>query len=345
MISPNYILIFLIGFLVGAGLIAVIAWYLNFKKLNNVQNPRDELIALRTEMNTINNTIDSFKAAQELRAGTFNEQVRNLIDAGIKINDTANRFQNTLIKGGSQQQGALGELILKKILESIGFREGEEFETQKAFKDNDGKIQKPDVIVHMPGNRDIIIDSKMSLDAWDEYCNVVDKEAKEIALKKHIESVKRHIRDLDTDSYSRIYNISSPEAVMMFMPYEHAYLVVASNGKSIIEEAIEKKISIVGPSSLYYCLKIVEHIWSIDKQSKNAKNIANQASVIYDQAVLVHESFTDVTSALAKLTDSIDKTKNRLKEGNRSLIGRVEKLKSIGRLATKKKLSEKINDD
>ena len=159
MISPNYILIFLIGFLVGAGLIAVIAWYLNFKKLNNVQNPRDELIALRTEMNTINNTIDSFKAAQELRAGTFNEQVRNLIDAGIKINDTANRFQNTLIKGGSQQQGALGELILKKILESIGFREGEEFETQKAFKDNDGKIQKPDVIVHMPGNRDIIIDS------------------------------------------------------------------------------------------------------------------------------------------------------------------------------------------
>ena len=344
-LSSNYVIFFIIGFLIGVGIMSIFAWYISVKKLDQVQNPRDELIALRSEMSSINTTIDNFKNSQEQRSGSFAEQVRTFIEAGNRINQTADRFQNTLIKGGSQQQGLWGEIVLNKILESIGFREGHEYETQKAFIDNDGRTQKPDVIIHMPGGRDVIIDSKVSLSAWDEYVNSKNETEKQLALKRHIDSVKRHIKSLDTDSYSRIYNISSPDAVLMFLPVEHAFLAVSSDGKSIIEEAIEKKISIVGPSTLYYCLKIVEHMWSVDQQSKSAKDIANQASSIYDKAVLVHESFTDVLGSLSKLTESIDETRNRLKDGSGSLLSRVEKLKTMGRLATKKKLPEDISEN
>ena len=205
-------------------------------------------------------------------------------------------------------------------------------------------IQKPDVIVHMPGKRDLIIDSKVSLIAWDEYVNSTDEVKKNLALKKHIESIKKFIRDLNTDSYAKLYDIESVDSIIMFMPVEPAYHILAKEGKSIIEEALQKKIAIVGPSTLYYCLKVVEHMWSVDQQNKNAKNIANQASNIYDQAVRVYESFSLVLDAFNKLTGKLDEAKNRLQGGRGSLLGRVEKMKDLGRIATKKKLSNDLTN-
>ena len=197
----------------------------------------------------------------------------------------------------------------------------------------------------MPGKRDVIIDSKVSLVAWDEYINSTDEVKKNLALKKHIESIKKFIRDLNADSYAKLYDIESVDSIIMFMPVEPAYHVLAKEGKSIVEEALQKKIAIVGPSTLYYCLKVVEHMWSVDQQNKNAKNIANQASNIYDQATRVYESFSSVLEAFHKLTGKLDEAKNRLQDGKGSLLGRVEKLKDLGRLATKKKLPNDLTDD
>ena len=168
--------IFLLGFLLGAGIIAIFAWYINIRKLQQVKNPANELLALKTEMQNIHSTIEQFSIAQAKKEGAFATHVQNFLVASEKINATADRFSNTLIRGGSQQQGTWGEFILSNILEAIGFREGEEYDTQKGFKDADGKIQKPDVIIHMPGKRDIIIDSKVSLLAWDDYTNAIDEE-------------------------------------------------------------------------------------------------------------------------------------------------------------------------
>jgi DNA recombination protein RmuC len=336
---------FFIGFIFGAGIIAIIAWLINMNKLRDIQNPKDELISLKTEMQSIHSTIQNFNLTQAQKEGAFSAQFQNFLSASEKMNATADRLNNTLIKGGSQQQGAWGEFVLNNILDSIGFREGEEYETQKAYLDSDGKIQKPDVIVHMPGKRDIIIDSKVSLIAWDEYINSTNEDKKKEALKKHIESIKKFIRDLNADNYAKLYDIESIDSIIMFMPVEPAYHVLAKEGKSIVEEALQKKIAIVGPSTLYYCLKVVEHMWSVDQQNKNAKNIANQASNIYDQATRVYESFSSVLDAFHKLTGKLDEAKNRLQDGKGSLLGRVEKMKDLGRLATKKKLPNDLTDD
>lgn len=336
---------FFAGFIFGAAVIAIIAWLVNLNKLNNIQNPRNELISLKSEMQSIHSTIESFNIVQAQKEGAFATHFQNFLSASEKMNATADRLNNTLIKGGSQQQGVWGEFVLNNILESIGFREGEEYETQKAYQDSDGNIQKPDVVVHMPGRRDVIIDSKVSLIAWDEYINSTDEIKKNLALKKHIESIKKFIKDLDTDSYSKLYDIESIDSIIMFMPVEPAYHVLAKEGKSILEEALQKKISIVGPSTLYYCLKVVEHMWSVDQQNKNAKNIANQASNIYDQATRVYESFSSVLDAFHKLTGKLDEAKNRLQDGRGSLLGRVEKMKNLGRIATKKKLPNDLTND
>ena len=250
--------IFLLGFLLGAGVIVIFAWYINFRKLQQVKNPAEELLALKTEMQNIHTTIQQFSTTQAQKEGAFATHIQNFLVASDKINATADRLSNTLIRGGSQQQGTWGEFVLSNILDAIGFREGEEYDTQKGFKDAEGNIQKPDVIVHMPGNRDVIIDSKVSLIAWDEYANTIDEETKELALKRHIESVKKFIKDLNTNSYANLYKINTVDSILMFMPVEPAYHVLAKEGKSIIEEALQKKIAIVGPSTLYYCLKVVE---------------------------------------------------------------------------------------
>ena len=339
------IIYYLLGLISGAGLIAFIAWLINIHNLSNIQNPKHELNSLKSEMQSIHSTIQNFNITQAQKEGVLASHFQNFLSASEKMNATADRLNNTLIKGGSQQQGAWGEFVLNNILDSIGFREGEEYETQKVYSDSNGKIQKPDVIVHMPGKRDVIIDSKVSLIAWDEYNNTTDEKEKNLALKKHIESIKKFIRDLNIDSYSKLYDIESVDSIIMFMPVEPAYHVLAKEGKSIIEEALQKKIAIVGPSTLFYCLKVVEHMWSVDQQNKNAKNIANQASSIYDQATRVYESFSSVLDAFHKLTGKLDEAKNRLQDGRGSLLGRVEKMKELGRLATKKKLPNDLTND
>ena len=345
MVFNETIILLSFGAISGTLITGLVMWFFNSKKLQNFQNPKEELNSLKSEMKLIHTTIQNFNNAQSQKEGALAVHFQNFLSASEKINATADRLSNTLIKGGSQQQGLWGEFVLNNILESIGFREGEEYETQKAFKDSDGNIQKPDVIIHMPGKRDVIIDSKVSLLAWDEYVNSSDEESKKQSLKKHIDSIKKFIKDLNIDSYSKLYNIESVDSILMFMPVEPAYHVLAKEGKSIVEEALQKKIAIVGPSTLYYCLKVVEHMWSVDQQNKNAKNIANQASHIYDQASRVYESFSSVLDSFHKLTGKLDEAKNRLQGGRGSLLGRVEKLKDLGRLATKKELPKDITSE
>ena len=239
--------IFLLGFFLGVGVIAIVAWYMNTLKLQQVKNPAEELLALKTEMQSIHSTIQQFSTAQAQKEGAFAAHIQNFLLASDKINTTAERLSNTLIRGGSQQQGTWGEFVLSNILETIGFREGEEYDTQKGYKNDEGNIQKPDVIIHMPGKRDVIIDSKVSLLAWDEYTNAVDEESKALALKRHVESIRKFIKDLKTDNYSTLYKIDTVDSILMFMPVEPAYHVLAKEGKNIIEEALKKKIAIVGP--------------------------------------------------------------------------------------------------
>ena len=315
----SQIIIFLLGFFSGAGVIALLYFFVNARKKSDVKENND-LDSLKTNILSIQQSLQNFNLAQD-------------------------RIENTLIRGGAQQQGPWGEFVLKNILDSVGLREGKEYETQKAYKDSDGNLQKPDVIVHMPGKRDIIIDSKVSLSAWHDYSNTKDQNAKAMHLKKFLEAVKNFVRSLSKDNYANLYEINTIDNVLMFIPIEPALLVLYNEGIKIIEDAWQKKIMIVGPSTLPYLLKAVENMWRLDKQTKTIKDIAATATDIYDKTVNVYESFNQANQSIDKAKDKMDEAKSRLQDGPGSLTKKVQKMKELGRLSTKKQLPIDSEDD
>ena len=315
----SQIIIFLLCFLSGAGVIALLYFLVNARKKSDVKENND-LDSLKTNILSIQQSLQNFNLAQD-------------------------RIENTLIRGGAQQQGPWGEFVLKNILDSVGLREGKEYETQKAYKDSDGNLQKPDVVVHMPGKRDIIIDSKVSLSAWHDYSNTKDQNAKAMHLKKFLEAVKNFVRSLSKDNYASLYEINTIDNVLMFIPIEPALLALYNEGIKIIEDAWQKKIMIVGPSTLPYLLKAVENMWRLDKQTKTIKDIAAAATDIYDKTVNVYESFNQANQSIDKAKDKMDEAKSRLQDGPGSLTKKVQKMKELGRLSTKKQLPIDSEDD
>ena len=309
-----FLLVFVVGFFCGIGVVISVR-YLLYQNRNKQDETENEIVSLKQHMESIQLSLQNFNLAQ-------------------------NRLENTLVRGGSQQQGSWGEFVLKNILDGAGLREGHEYETQKAFRDENGNLQKPDVIVRMPGNRDIVIDSKVPLSAWHDFSNSDDDNQKKIFLKKFLESIKNFIRDLGKDDYASLYQINSIDSVLMFIPIEPALLTLYNEAEDLIEKAWQKKIIIVGPSTLPFLLKAVENMWRIDKQSKTIKDIAATASEIYDKAVNVYDSFNTVDQSLDKARLKMDEAKSRLQDGPGSLTKKIEKMKKLGRLNTKKQLPE-----
>ena len=313
------IIIFIVGFLCGAGALAFLYFVINSKKEPEAKEHED-ITSLKNHMQFIQQSLQNFNLAQD-------------------------RIENTLIRGGAQQQGPWGEFVLKNILDSVGLRDGEEYETQKAFRDSEGNLQKPDVIVHMPGKRDIIIDSKVSLSAWHDYSNTKDETAKAMHLKKYLEAVKTFVRDLSKDNYANLYEINTIDNVLMFIPIEPALLTLYNEGIKIIEDAWQKKIIIVGPSTLPFLLKAIENMWRVDKQTKTIKDIAATATEIYDKTVNVYDSFVQANQSIDKAKTKMDEAKLRLQDGPGSLTKKVQKMKKLGRLNTKKELPDDLEDD
>ncbi|MBI04605.1 MAG: hypothetical protein CMI96_02170 [Pelagibacteraceae bacterium] len=315
----NQIVVFLIGFFCGVGVLSILFYIKNPKKINN-SNEDANLISLKNHMNSIQQSLQNFNLAQ-------------------------NRIENTLIRGGAQQQGPWGEFVLKNILDSVGLREGEEYQTQKAFRDSDGNLQKPDVVVRMPGNRDIVIDSKVSLNAWHDYSNTKDETNKNAYLKKFLDSVKIFVKDLSKDNYENIYEINTVDNVLMFIPIEPALLTLYNEGIKIVEDAWQKKIIIVGPSTLPFLLKAIENMWRLDKQTKTIKEIAASATEIYDKTVSVYDSFVQANQSIEKAKIKMEEAKQRLQDGPGSLTTKVNKMKKLGRLNTKKELPDDMEND
>ena len=313
------IIIFIVGFLCGAGALAFLYFVINSKKEPEAKEHED-ITSLKNHMQSIQQSLQNFNLAQD-------------------------RIENTLIRGGAQQQGPWGEFVLTNILDSVGLREGEEYETQKAFRDSEGNLQKPDVIVHMPGKRDIIIDSKVSLSAWHDYSNTKDETAKAMHLKKYLEAVKTFVRELSKDNYASLYEVNTVDNVLMFIPIEPALLTLYNEGIKIIEDAWQKKIIIVGPSTLPFLLKAIENMWRVDKQTKTIKDIAATATEIYDKTVNVYDSFVQANQSIDKAKTKMEEAKLRLQDGPGSLTKKVQKMKKLGRLNPKKELPDDLEDD
>lgn len=241
----------------------------------------------------------------------------------------------TALRGESKTQGAWGEMILEKILESSGLVRGREYETQFSTTGDDGKRYRPDAIVHLPEGRDLVIDSKVSLTAYIRCTEATEDGARRAALAEHVQSLRNHIRQLSEKNYQSLDAVRTLDFVLMFVPSEAAFVEAIRAEPGLYDEALKRNISLVSASTLLPTLRTVEYLWKIERQNRNAQKIAEEAGKLYDQFVLFEESLSDVGNALGKAQQFYDNARKRLVDGRGNLVGRVEKLKDMGAPATK----------
>ena len=313
--------------------------------IKNVFKKKEDLGDYSKNLETLTGKIEEFQEQNAEERGEVKEKLKAAKEGSDEVVKAAEAIHRTLVSGGGQQQGAWGELVLNHILtKSLQFRQGQEFETKGFATEEGNKI--PDVIVHYPDDRDIVIDSKVSLTAWDEYVNATDEPTKEDALKRHKKSIKDHIDGLAKKNYQGIKEINTLDMVIMFCPNEDAFFRLPDKSSpKMIDYALSKKITLSGPSSLYATLKSVERSWKIDKQSKNIKDIIDIANKVSSQAVEIYESAEEAKKSIKKTSEGIEKVTKKIKDGKGSFLSRIIKMNKLGGLFPKKQPPSIIIDE
>lgn len=248
------------------------------------------------------------------------------------------------LKGENKTQGNWGEIVLENILEQSGLRKGVEYELQVNLKSSEGKTYFPDVIIHMPEERDIIVDSKVSLVAYERFINAEDESVKKLSLKEHINSIKSHVKELSEKKYEKLVGINTLDFVLLFMPIEGAFLLALEQDGEFFKSAYEQNILVVSPSTLLVTLRTIEHIWRTQRQEEHALKIANEAEAMYDKLVGFVEELKKVGTHLQKAQESYDTSMNRLSSGRGNVIKRAQNIVKLG-LKPKKKLSISVQED
>jgi DNA recombination protein RmuC len=265
---------------------------------------------------------------------SLGKEIESLRELNAQISEDAVNLTNAL-KGDNKAQGNWGELILETVLEKSGLSKGREYEVQVSLEADDGSRSQPDVVVHLPESRDIIIDSKVSLKAWDSYCSAEEDEEKEKYLKEHLQSVRMHVKGLSDKDYQKLSGINSLDYVFLFMPIEAAYLQANQLDPDLSQYAFEKNIIFVGPTMLLTTLKLAQNLWRLDQQNKNAHEIARQAGNLYDKFVNFVDDLENVGKRIDSSKESFNKARNKLTSGTGNLVKRAEDLKKLGAKTSK----------
>ncbi|MDA3780226.1 MAG: DNA recombination protein RmuC [Bacteroidales bacterium] len=286
----------------------------------------------------VNETYD--KEAQQ--RFSLKEEVKKLADLNHKISDDAKNLTKAL-KGEAKTQGNWGELILENILERSGLAKNREYFVQESYQSDDGKRYQPDVVIEYPGKRNVIIDSKVSLTAYERYTSATEKEEQEKALDEHLLSVKNHIKELSNKNYQDLYGINSLDFVMLFMPIEPAYLAAIQKDTELWNFAFDKRILLIGPTNLIAALKMIASMWLQEYQSQNVLDIAKKSGDLYDKFVGFITDLEDVGNKLNATQKAYDNSMNKLSTGKGNLISRVENIKKLG-AKTKKEIPNKLID-
>lgn len=274
------------------------------------------------------------------RNAALRQQIIGLKELNIQITREAENLTKAL-KGDSKSQGNWGEFILESILEKSGLIKGREFHIQQSTTTEDGKRLQPDVIVNLPDNKNIIIDSKVSLVAYEKFINETDETEKARHLKNHILSIRSHIKGLSEKNYTQIYRVKGLDFILMFMPIEPAFSLAVQNESQLFNEAYEKNIVLVGPSTLIATLKTIASIWRQEYQNKNVEEIASQAGALYDKFVLFVEDLIKLGNKLNDTQDFYKASMNKIIDGKGSLVNRAESIKILG-AKTKKSLPDNL---
>jgi len=248
------------------------------------------------------------------------------------------------LKGDKKMQGDWGELILETVLEQSGLRKGKEYKTQGGFRDEGGNLRKPDVILNLPDGKHMVIDSKVSLLAYNEFMNAEDESVRERALAAHVQSIRNHIDDLSSKDYSSLIGLKSPDFVFMFMPIEAAFMAAFQTDEKLFSKAFDRNIVVVTPTTLLATLRTVENIWRYERQNENAKRIADKAGSVYDKLRGFLEDFEKIGSQLATVQKSYDGALNKLTHGQGNLVRQAQGFVELG-VKVKKQLPKNILDE
>ncbi len=312
--------------------------------LQNKENIKNILDPLQEKIKLFEDKVDKTHKESIDYHAALRQQIIGLKDLNEQMSKETLNLTKAL-KGDSKTQGNWGELILERVLEKSGLEKDREYFLEKSFNvDDDNKTRlRPDVIINLPDNKKMVVDSKVSLTAYEQYVNCDDEDEKAAFLKDHINSLSRHVSQLSEKKYEDLYEIESPDFVLLFIPIEPAFAVAINADNELYNKAFEKNIVIVTPSTLLATLRTIDTMWNNEKQQRNAIEIARQAGALYDK----FEGFvTDLTKVGKKMDEAKTEYKgamNKLVEGRGNLITSVEKIKKLGAKA-KKSLPQNIID-
>ncbi len=313
----------------------------NRTSLDIILNP------LKDKIKSFEDKVESAYRAEAAERNTLKGSIEELMKLNKQISDEANNL-STALKGNTKQQGNWGEFVLEKILESSGLIEGENYVLQgegMGLVDNEGNRFQPDVIINLPDDKHVIIDSKVSLIAYEKLVSSNDAESREKFIKEHITSLKNHVLNLSNKNYQDLIGIKSPDFVLLFVPIESSFSIATQHDKDLFEYAWSRKIVIVTPSTLLATLKTIASIWKQEKQTKNALEIARQAGTLYDKFVGFIEDLKKIGEQLNKTQQTYNEAYSKLHTGKGNLTSGVESLKRLGAKAKKQIDKNLLSED
>ena len=261
------------------------------------------------------------------------EQVRQLMGLNQALSEDAKALTSAL-KGSSKAQGNWGELVLERVLEASGLRKDHEYRTQASHAVEDGRRLQPDVVIDLPEERSLVIDAKMSLTAYEEYCTHEDEGARGAALDRHLASVRTHIKGLSAKNYQTLYQLRTLDFVLMFVPVEPAFMLAVTHDRELFQEAWDRNVLLVSPSTLMFVLRTVAHLWRQEAQNRNALEIARTGGELYDRLCGFASELDKLGQRLQQAQDSLQATRTRL-AGRRGVLGKAEQLRALGVKPTK----------
>ena len=295
----------------------------------NQQSLGQLLDPLRSRLADFQGRVEQFYDAEGKQRSALAQQVHQLLQLNQALSEDAKNLTQAL-KGSTKAQGNWGELILERVLESAGLRKGFEYDVQENHLRADGSRAQPDVVIHLPENRHLVIDAKASLLAYEEWAHADDEAVRAGAQRRHLDSVRQHIKGLAERNYQQLYALQSLDFVLMFVPIEPAFMLAVTADNQLYSDAWNRNVLLVSPSTLLFVLRTVAHLWRQEAQTRNAQEIAQRGADLYDHLTAFVEELEKVGKNLGQAQDAYQKAFNKLSKNRGNVIRRAEMLKELG---------------